>query len=121
MARATIPIQTVSPSTLGVMLSFTPLTGSGASGLKFLNDGNTILVARDGGGGSSFKVLSVPDSYGRLGDVTITINDGEDAITAQLPQSLWSQVSGSTDPGYVYVDQVSVSSTIGIAAVRISR
>lgn len=110
---ATIAVQELGPYGADLEdLTFTALTEVDND---FANDGQTILIVKNGD--SSAKdctVTSVPDPYGRLGDLslsTIAANGGL-AMTGFLNTSLFGGTVNFT---------VSATTSVSVAAVRIRR
>lgn len=104
MARVNIPVDTVPLNGGAVIL--TGVAADAANDHEFINDGKTFLVAENEGVGAiSVTVVSVADSFGRLGDTVISVPaaaggvPGKAIIGPFLPPN-WNQAGGTK----VFVD-----------------
>lgn len=117
MPRVDIVVQTVSQSGL----SPTYAAADAANDMMFLNDGQTFLHVKNGGAGAvAVTVVSVPDPYGRLGNVVVNIPAAGERIIGTFKGFLFNQNPGSIDVGKIYVD-FDVATTVTVAALKIPK
>jgi len=125
MARTAIPIMTYGSNASLDVFGTVEQPFDHANGMKFPNDGKTILIiANDGGDllSDTITVHSVSDPYGRTGDLVAPISgnpvsdDVDFTVMGPFPPALWNQTDG-----FVYLDNVNAPdvSTSYIAAVRL--
>lgn len=76
MPRTVIPVTTISQFSAGVggASQLAGVAADSANDHEMLNDGRTFLLFQNTvAGATSATIVSVPDEYGRLGDITVTI------------------------------------------------
>ena len=108
---ATITVQELGPYGEGfASITFTALTESPND---FVNDGQTILLVKNGTGASVITVTSIADPYGRTGDLVVNTGANSESMTGFLNTSLFDgTVSFTTDK---------TDSSVEVAAVRLKR
>jgi hypothetical protein len=115
MARTSIPITNLAFQS-GASITYT--AADATNDMMYKNDGDTVLVIKNGGGSSvSVTVKSVADEAGRLGDINLSVAAGSEAVVSMLRPSWWNQ---KTDLGNVYVD-FDVDTDVSVAAVKIRK
>lgn len=108
MARTNIPVQ-VCPANGGGIQAVTKTAGDSANDHEFFNDGKCMLMVENlDASTKAVTVVSVPDQYGRLGDVAMTVpavSGGVPgvAFAGPFPPALFNQ-RGAADLGKVFVD-----------------
>lgn len=116
MARTAIAVQEIQFLGSGA-IAFT--AADATNGMMFPNDGRTVLLIKNGGAGAiTVTVTSVPDEYGRTGDLIISVAAGEERIVGPLRPALFNQRSGA-DQGTVYVG-FSAATSVTVAAPRLN-
>ncbi len=113
MPRTALTVQTIPPHGGGIQ-SITFTAADATNNHEFENDGRTMLLAKCTDASSkTVTVVSVPDLYGRSGNLAMVVpaTTGE-AIAGPFPPGLWSQSNGR-----VNVD-VSAATGLSLAAVR---
>lgn len=112
MPRTVIPVQ----ASLANTTALTPTFGAtdSTNNMMFVNDGDVHLHVKNASGASiTVTHVSVPDPYGRLGDIITTVPAGAERIIPCVSPSLFNQTSGA-DAGNVYVNfSASASVTVG--------
>lgn len=112
MPRTVIPVQASLPNTTAI----TPTFGAtdSANNMMFLNDGQVFLYVKNASGASiTVTLVSVPDPFGRLGDIITTVPAGADRIIPCVSPNLFNQTVNG-DAGNVYVNfSASASVTVG--------
>lgn len=90
-----------------------------ANGMKFPNDGRTILIFKnDDASAHQVTVVSKGDPvFGRTGDLVKSVPAGGEEVVGFLNPAGWNQVSG-VDAGNVQVD-VDVDTSMTIAVLRL--
>jgi len=93
------------------------LGAADAAGDMFLNPNGKISLRIKNGSGSTMTatVQSVPDSYGRSGDLVIAILAGTEVEVGHLDPALFNQRTGNI--GYVQVTY-SLATSVTVAAVQ---
>lgn len=67
----------------------------GSNGNTFANNGNTLALIKNGGGSPITATFSsVPDQFGRTGDVAVTVAAGAERVVGPFPVALFNQTSG---------------------------
>lgn len=110
MPRTSIATQTLTYQS-GATITFS--AADSANNMLFSNDGETLLVVKNGGASSiTVTVVSVADLYGRTGDISASVAAGATWISGPLEPSIWNQTS--SDLGKTYVNFSSATSvTVG--------
>ncbi|MDR4483828.1 MAG: hypothetical protein R3B95_11550 [Nitrospirales bacterium] len=116
MPRTALTVQEVEPNA-NEAITFAAMDQ--ANGMKFLNDGRTILVAKNGDASAhQLTVVSKGDPvFGRTGNLVKSIPAGGEEIVGFLNPAGWNQVSG-VDAGNVQVD-VDDDTSMTIAVLRL--
>lgn len=111
MARTVIPIQSSVANTTAITPSFGATDST--NNMMFANDGQVFLYVKNASGASiTVTHVSVPDPYGRLGDIITTVPAGADRIIPCVSPALFNQTNA--DAGNVYVNfSASASVTVG--------
>ncbi len=114
MATA-IPLQTV-PSYGGEIDSISWTAGDDVEDHEFSNDGNAILLIRNGDASPrDITIVSVADRLNRLGDLTVTVPAGEIGFVGPLP------IEGFNQPGGVVSVTLDDDTSIEFAAIQLPR
>lgn len=113
MARTLITLNTIPQNGLSLdAVTFT--NGDSANDMYFVNDGNTILIAKNADAGAhAGSLVSVADQFGRTGDDPFSIAAGATLVAGPFPASLWNQAGG-----IMHVDFTTATS-VTIAAVKL--
>ena len=113
MATA-LAVQTIGKNAGGAITYSAVDAGAGNT---VVNDGKTVFLVKNGGGGSvTVTVVSVPDSNGRTGDLTLVVAAGAEECVGHLDPALFNQRSG--DVGQVHFN-FSVGTSVTMAAVSV--
>jgi hypothetical protein len=103
MARTAIPIATYARPVGTVELIAAAVSFDQVNGMKFPNDGRTILiVGLDTGGDSSTNQITAesrPDPFGRIGDLVKIFSVESFNLIGPFDPVLWNQADGN-----VYLD-----------------
>ena len=112
MAFTAFPVTSVGRNASGAV---TYSAVDGGNGNTLPNDGKTVLAIKNGSGSSiTVTVVSVPDSNGRSGDLSVVIAAGAESFVGCLDPGLFNQRSG--DVGQVHVS-FSSGTSVTMAAV----
>lgn len=101
MARTQLAVETIPHNS--VLDDATFSAGDDSNNNYFLNSGKEILVMKSTNGSLPADVVSVTDSEGRTGDITLTPGAGEISFAGPFKPSVFNQ-RGASDIGRVHVD-----------------
>jgi hypothetical protein len=105
MAFTAVTPQAVLPNTSAVV-AYTP---ANAAGDMFANNGKMSFRIKNASGVSiTATVQSVPDPYGRSGDLTVVVAAGAEAEVGHLDPALFNQRTGNV--GFVQITYSAVTS-----------
>ena len=114
MPFTSLAVQTVGKNAGGAI---TYSAVDAANGNTVANDGKTVFLVKNGSGVSvTVTVVSVPDSNGRTGDLTLTVAAGAEECVGHLDPALFNQRSG--DVGQVHFS-FSAGTSVTMAAVSV--
>ena len=120
MARTNIPI-TELPFSGITQLSWT--AGDATNDHVFINDGNTIIIVKNGGGGAvQVTVVEQPEPLLGRSSATgtqLSVDAGEEAVIGPLAAAGYNIKSGD-DVGKVYID-LDVDASVELVACRLRR
>lgn len=86
--------------------------------MMFKNDGKTFLHVKNAGAGAvNVTIVSVPDVFGRSGDVVVNISAGAERMIGVFKDFLFNQKSGA-DVNKIYVN-FDVDASVTVAAIKI--
>lgn len=92
MSQTALAVQT--PGIAGAAPTYNAVDGT--NGNTFPNNGRTIALIKNGGASSiTATFTSVPDPYGRTGDVTVTVPASGEMAVGPFNPSLFNQISGN--------------------------
>jgi hypothetical protein len=114
MARDTLTLQVIGGEGAQKKedLSYTAYVA--ANDQQFLNDGNVIILIKNGGvAQQDVVVASVADPYGRTQDLTVATTNAKESVAGPFPPALWNQ-----SDGYVYLNGDD-EDTLNIAAIQL--
>jgi hypothetical protein len=90
-----------------------------ANGMKFPNDGKTVLLVKNGGAAPLVVgVTSVADQWGRTGDLSVSVGVGNEALIGPLEPSVFNAKSGD-DQGNTCLTFDGTHAAMLIAALRL--
>lgn len=104
MPRTNIPVTLIPSFSGGVggAVTLTTVAADATNDHEMINDGRTFLLFQNTvAGATSATIVSVPDEYGRLGDITVTIptynSATQNSVTVAGPfrQQHWNQGNGT--------------------------
>ena len=114
MARTAITVNRASAPETEID-SLTTTAGDAANNHSMVNDGRTMLIIDNAGGGvATATIKSVASRYGRTGDLTVAVPAGEIAYVPLLPPSRWNASGGVVD-----ID-LDVDTSVRLAAIVIA-
>lgn len=110
MARGTLTVQEMTIA--GLQVAFTAATAT--DGDSFLNDGNTYLHVKNGGGSPITVTIQTPVTYGgiALADPTVTVTNGTEKVIGPFRKDIFNQTDGKV---YFGCDAVT---SVTVAAIR---
>lgn len=95
MPRVDVPVQSPPGASQAVL---TNTNGDAANDHDFVNDGNTVFIAKNGGGVAiSVTIKAVACSHGRTSDIVQSVAAGTDHIFGPYPQAEWNQTNGKVN------------------------
>jgi hypothetical protein len=113
MARTEITVQDSNQS--GITPSY--VAADSVNGMMFVNDGKTLLHVKNGDAAAkTVTITSVPDFYGRSGDLTISVAAGSEKIMGPYETHLFNQ--SGTNLGKVYVD-FDADTSVTLTAIKL--
>jgi len=115
MAFTSLAVQQVGKNKSLAALTYSAVDG--ANGNTVINDGQTVFLIKNGSGVSvTVTVVSVPDQYGRSGDLSVVIAAGGEGCVGELDPALFNQRSG--DVGQVHFS-FSAGASVTMAAASV--
>ncbi len=115
MAKTALTVQAIAQA--GIIPTYQAVDA--VNGNKFPNDGSTFLHIKNGSASPiTATVTSVPDPYGRTGDIVINVAAGAEAVAGPYAPGLFNQGVGSADAGNAYVT-FSSSTTVTAAVISL--
>jgi hypothetical protein len=92
MSQTVLPVQ--KPGLVGVAINYNAVDG--VNGNTFPNDGQTAAIIKNGSASTiTATFTSVPDPYGRFGDVTVTVPASGEFVVGPFNPALFNQSSGN--------------------------
>lgn len=117
MARTQIALTSVASAKEGA-ITFT--AADAANGMYFVNDGRTVLIVKNADAAThTATVRSVPDPYGRTGDIAAATAAGATNVVGLLPTGLFNQTAAGS-LGEVNVD-FDASTSVTVAAIQLGQ
>lgn len=114
-ARTLIALTTVAAAAEGAV-TFT--AADAANGMYFVNDGRTVLLVKNADASPhTATISSVPDPYGRTGDIAVVTAAGATNAAGVLPTALFNQ-TGAAALGQVFVG-FDAGTSVTVAAIKL--
>ncbi|OYD08546.1 hypothetical protein [Paludifilum halophilum] len=109
MARTAIPVD--SPTTNGILLQV-DTTIDQTNGMEFTNTGREVLLVENTGTGALTVTLDyAPDRFGRDGQKSVTLQEGETKVIGPFDRDLYNQNNK------VYVDFDAATGNVAVVKV----